>query len=173
MHEATNSQAWGMGTKGYYMAATAALDDGGLLTQRHGEHLALQDRMSHPIAFHAEMVGDSIYYHQAIRQDDAAEFEKAVVKEINGHVDNGHWQIIRKSEIPDGHSTVPSIWSMRRKCDLITNEIKKYKACLNVHGDKQTYGVNCFETYAPVVTWFAIRLMIVFGITFGWTLKQI
>ena len=30
---------------------------------------------------------------------------------------------------------------------------------LNVHGGKQTYGVNYFETYAPVVTWFAIRLM--------------
>ncbi|KAL7530988.1 hypothetical protein ACHAWF_008366 [Thalassiosira exigua] len=173
MQEATDSQAWGMGTKGYYMAATAALDDGGLLTQRHDEHLALQDRMSHPIAFHAEMVGDIMYYHQAMRQDDAAEFEKAVVKEINGHVDNGHWQLIRKSEIPDGHSTVPSVWSMRRKRDLTTNEIKKYKARLNVHGGKQTYGVNYFETYAPVVTWFAIRLMIVFGITFGWTLKQI
>ena len=90
MQEATDSQAWGMGTKGYYMAATAALDDGGLLTQRHDEHLALQDRMSHPIAFHAEMVGDIMYYHQAMRQDDAVEFEKAVVKEINGHVDNGH-----------------------------------------------------------------------------------
>lgn len=28
-------------------------------------------------------------------------------------------------------------------------------------------------TSAPVVTWFAIRLMITFGIVFGWTLKQI
>ncbi|KAL7531459.1 hypothetical protein ACHAWF_003778 [Thalassiosira exigua] len=59
------------------------------------------------------------------------------------------------------------------KCDLTTNEVKKYKAPLNVHDSKQTYGVNYFETYAPVVTWFAIRLMINFGITFGWTLKQI
>ncbi|KAL7523193.1 hypothetical protein ACHAWF_000419 [Thalassiosira exigua] len=55
---------------------------------------------------------------------------------------------------------------MQRKCDLTTNKINKYKARLNVHDGKQTYG-------APVVTWFAICLMIIFGITFGWTLKQI
>lgn len=108
-----------------------------------------------------------------MKQDDADEFKRAVEKEVNGHVDNGHWELILKSEIPAGHDTVPSVWSMRRKRDLTTNEVKKYKARLNVHGGKQTYGVNYFETYAPVVTWFAIRLMIVFGIVFGWTLKQI
>ena len=33
--------------------------------------------------------------------------------------------------------------------------------------------MNYFETYAPVVTWFAIRLMIIFGIIFGWALCQV
>ena len=33
--------------------------------------------------------------------------------------------------------------------------------------------MNCFETYAPVVTWFAIRLMIIIGIIFGWYLHQV
>ena len=30
-----------------------------------------------------------------------------------------------------------------------------------------------YDTYAPVVTWFAIRLMIVFGILFSWSLLQV
>jgi hypothetical protein len=34
------------------------------------------------------------------------------------------------------------------------------------------YGTNYFETYAPAVTWFAIRLMIVFGILFFWAFGQ-
>jgi hypothetical protein len=33
--------------------------------------------------------------------------------------------------------------------------------------------MNYFETYAPVVTWFAIRLMIIFGIIFCWALQQV
>ena len=33
--------------------------------------------------------------------------------------------------------------------------------------------MNYYETYAPVVTWFPIRRMIVFGIMFGWALCQV
>jgi hypothetical protein len=33
--------------------------------------------------------------------------------------------------------------------------------------------MNYYKTYAPVVTWFAIRLMIVFGILFQWSLRQV
>jgi hypothetical protein len=62
---------------------------------------------------------------------------------------------------------------MRRKCDLTTNKVIKPKARLNLHGEKQVYGMNYFETHAPVVTWFAIRLMIVFGIIFCWALWQV
>jgi hypothetical protein len=62
---------------------------------------------------------------------------------------------------------------MRRKRDLTTNEIKSHKARLNLHGGKQIYEMNYFETYAPVVTWFAIRVMIIFGIIFCWALRQV
>jgi hypothetical protein len=62
---------------------------------------------------------------------------------------------------------------MRRKHDLTTNKVIKHKARLNLHGGKQVYGMNYFETYAPVITWFAIRLMIVFGIIFCWALWQV
>jgi len=62
---------------------------------------------------------------------------------------------------------------MRRKRDLTTNQVKYHKARLNLHGGKQIYGMNYFETYAPVVTWFAIRLMIIIGIIFGWYLCQV
>jgi hypothetical protein len=51
--------------------------------------------------------------------------------------------------------------------------VKSHKARLNLHGRKQVYGMNYFETYAPVVTWSAIRLMIVFGIIFCWALRQV
>ncbi len=53
------------------------------------------------------------------------------------------------------------------------NKIKLHKARLNLHDGKQIYGMNYFETYAPVETWFAIRLMIIFGIIFCWALCQV
>jgi hypothetical protein len=50
--------------------------------------------------------------------------------------------------------------------DFITKKFIKHNARLDLHGGKQVYVMNYFETYAPVVTWFTIRLMIVFAIIF-------
>jgi hypothetical protein len=71
-------------------------------------------------------------------------------------VDNKHWVLTKHDEVPDDAQIVPSVWSMQRKQDLTTNEIKSHKACLNLRGGKQVYSMNSFKTYAPVVTWFAI-----------------
>jgi hypothetical protein len=62
---------------------------------------------------------------------------------------------------------------MRRKRNLTTNEITKHKARLNLHGGKQVFGMNYFETYAPVVTWFAIRLMLIIAIFLVLALRQV
>jgi hypothetical protein len=62
---------------------------------------------------------------------------------------------------------------MQRKRDLTTGKVTKHKASLNLHGGKQEFGTNYYKTYAPVVTWFAIRLLIVFGILFDWALRQV
>jgi len=55
----------------------------------------------------------------------------------------------------------------------MTNEITKYKSRLNLHGGKQVYGMNYFETYAPVVTLFAIQIIIIIALLFTLSLRQI
>jgi hypothetical protein len=71
------------------------------------------------------MMGDIMYFHQAMQQDDADEFVKAVVKEINGHIDHNRWELIQRDQVPEGIDVIPSVWSMRRtKCNLMTsNEV--------------------------------------------------
>eukprot|EP00956_Cyclotella_meneghiniana_P030555 scaffold77192_cov37-Cyclotella_meneghiniana.AAC.9 len=141
----------------HYMASRASTNNEERFAEDHDQHLSLQERMRNPIAFHAEMMGDIMYFHQAsIRQPDAAEFVNAVVKEINGHIDNNRWQLVKRSEVPEGIDVIPS-----------------HKARLNIHGGKQVYGVNYFDTCAPVVTWFAIRLLIVFSIIYKQALRQV
>ena len=36
-------------------------------------------------------VGDVMYYHQVMNQHDTWEFAQVLVKEVNGHVNNGKW----------------------------------------------------------------------------------
>jgi hypothetical protein len=62
---------------------------------------------------------------------------------------------------------------MQGKWDLTTEKVTKHKARLILHGGKQEFGTNDYKIYAPVVTWFSIRLCIVFGILFDWALCQV
>ena len=49
----------------------------------------------------------------------------------------------------------------------------KWKARLTIDGSKQKYGIHYWETYAPVVTWPAIRLFLVLSIVLKWHTRQL
>ena len=74
----------------HYMASQSLIGD-----MFHDLHLELQEQMRNPIAFHAEMMGDIMYLHQALKQKDASQFVDAVVTEINGHVENEQWKLVK------------------------------------------------------------------------------
>jgi hypothetical protein len=157
--------------KMHYMASQAVCKHD--YDRLHDSHLNLQDHMHHPIAFLAEMTGDVMYLHQALCQPNSKEFVEAVIKEVNGHVNNDHLKLIPHMEVPEGTEVIPLVWAMQLKWDLTTGKVTKHKARLNLHGGKQEFGTNYYKTYAPVVTWFAIQLLIVFGILFDWALHQV
>jgi hypothetical protein len=145
----------------HYMASQATTGD----TDEdlfHDTHLQLQEQMRNPIVFHAEIMGDIMYLQQALKQPNAKKYIQAVIQEVNGHVDSNNWTLRKHSEVPEDVQKVPSVWSLQCKRGLTMNKVKSHKARLNLHSGKQVYGMNYFETYTPIVTWFAIRLMIIF-----------
>jgi hypothetical protein len=119
------------------------------------------------------MMGDIMYLNQALKQPDSYQFVEAIIKKVNGHVDCDHWALVKQADIPENVEVLPSVWSVHCKHNLTTGAISKHKACLSIHKGKQKYGVNYYDTYAPVVTWFAVRLLLVFGLLFGWSLRQV
>ncbi len=117
--------------KMHYMAAHAVTEHD--YDCAHDLHLSLQDGMRHPIAFLAEMMGDVMQLHQALRQPGARQFVDSVIKEINGHVDRKHWVVTPRSEVLKDTDVLPSVWAIRRKRNLMTGKITKHKAHLNLH----------------------------------------
>jgi hypothetical protein len=103
----------------------------------HNSHLDFQDCMRHPIAFLAEIMRDIMYLDQALCQPDAREFVEAVIKEVNNHINNDHWKLIPRTELPEGMEVVPSVWAMQCKQDSTTGRVTKHKARLNLHNRKQ------------------------------------
>ena len=76
------------------------------------------------MAFLDEIQGDTMYFFQAMAQEDSVDFVEAVVKEVNVHVDNAHCKLVPIESVPEDTYILPSVWSMRRKRNLVTNEIK-------------------------------------------------
>jgi Reverse transcriptase (RNA-dependent DNA polymerase) len=96
-----------------------------------------------------------------------------MVREIEDQNEKQHWRLVRRSTLPPETRVLPSVWSMRRKRDLSTGEVTKWKAILNVDGSKQQAGIDYDQTYAPVGSWVSVRLILLMATLQGWMTKQL
>ena len=99
-------------------------------------------------------------FREMMKQDDAADFTKAMEKESHDHASRGHWEIVKQSQVPSGTKTIQAIWSFKCKHHP-DGSVNKHKACLCAHGGMQQWGVNYWKTYAPVVNWISVRFLLV------------
>ena len=111
---------------------------------------------------------DTMYHHQAMKQPDADEFRKAMQREWNDQLKNKNFTVIHRSKVPEGATILPAVWQMRRKRDIKTRQIKKYKARLNIDGSRMRQGVHYDQTYAPVASWNSIRTLLIMSALHKW-----
>ena len=116
---------------------------------------------------------DVMYMHQAMKQEDKSEFVKAMKKEVDDQTKNGNFSIVERDSIPKGKTILNAVWQMRRKRDIKTRKIKKYKARLNIDGSKMRKGIDYDDTYAPVATWRTIRLILSLAAAHNWHTRQL
>ena len=124
-------------------------------------------------AFAASADPDTMYLHEAMRQPDRSEFLKAMRQEVKSHSEAGNWDVTAIADVPEGSSILPAVWQMKRKRRVLTGEIYKYKARLNIDGSRQVKGVNYWDTYAPVAAWSTIRLILIMALLGNWHTLQI
>ena len=125
------------------------------------------------MAMKAKADPDTLYLHEAMREPDRDQFVEAMGKEIDSQVGMGVYEIIRKDKVPEGATVLPAVWQLRRKRDVRTGEIKKYKARCNIDGSRMIKGEHFEETYAPVASWTSIRLLLSFVLLHDWTSLQL
>ncbi len=118
---------------------------------------------------------DTMYMHEAMKQDDAKEFKKAMQKEVDDQLQNGNFSIIRRDDVPKGKIILPSVWQMKRRRDIKTRKVKKHKARLNIDGSRMRPGehYDAAFTYAPVASWNSVRLLLALVCCKGYHTTQI
>ena len=125
------------------------------------------------LAYKASTDPDTMYMHEAMREPDKVKFLKAMEKEVEDQIKNGNYSIVNKNDVPKSSTILPAVWQMKRKRDIKTREVKKYKARLNIDGLKMRPGVHYDLTYAPVASWMSVRLLMALTALNGWHTKQI
>ena len=93
--------------------------------------------------------------------------------EIKDQLANGNFNVMKKSQVPKDTQILPTVWQMRRKRDIMTGKITKYKARLNVDGSRMKQGIHYNETYVPVANWSTVRLVMTLVTAFNWHTVQL
>jgi hypothetical protein len=116
---------------------------------------------------------DTMYFHQAMQQNDAVEFLNAAHKEFQSLLDREVIEIIPANLVPTGMRLFSAVWSMKRKRQVKTREVYKHKARLNLDGSQMQPGKDYDLTYAPVATWESIRVPLALVLRHNWKTKQL
>jgi hypothetical protein len=112
---------------------------------------------------------DTLMFHEVMRDEDRNKFVDAMGTEITQLEDRGTWTLVPRSKAletlaaeKDGKQKTikPGTWTFKRK-RYPDGRVKKFKARYCYRGDLDQEGVDfdADETYAPVVQWSTIRLM--------------
>ena len=73
---------------------------------------------------------------------------------------------MKRSDIPAGANIIPSTWALKIK-RFPDGRLRKFKGRFCARGDKQVEGVDCFEKYAPTVSWTTVKILLCLSQTHG------
>ena len=98
-------------------------------------------------------------YKQMLQEKYCKELFNAMLEEIEVHEKHEHWKLMNRNDMSAGSKTILAIWSFKRK-QYPDGSLNKHKARLCAHGGQQTWGQDYWDTYALVVAWDILRLLL-------------
>ena len=115
----------------------------------------------HPLALAAKASdADSPKWFEATKGDNSDGFWKAMFTETNTLLKMNAFSVVPRTK--DMH-VISGTWAFKIK-RFPSGLVRKLKARFCCRGDQQIEGVDFFETFAPVVSWTTVRLMLILSI---------
>jgi Reverse transcriptase (RNA-dependent DNA polymerase) len=100
-----------------------------------------------------------MYLHQAMKEPNREQFN--MLKVVKDQTENKNFTIVSQDSIPANEPVMLTVWQMKQKQDIITRQVKKWKARLNINGSKMIKGIHFQQSYSLVATWTSIRTMLI------------
>jgi hypothetical protein len=112
---------------------------------------------------------DNPSYQEVMNGPHKDGFLQAMRKELLTLEDMNCWEVVER--VP-GSNVLPSTWAFKIK-RLPDGSLSKYKARFCAGGHRQIEGVGFFETFAPVVNWTTVRLLLILSQVLNLSTKQV
>lgn len=129
------------------------------------EELLLEDIQPHVLK--AKVSGNPAHtpnYTQAVNSSNADKWHEAMHIELETLERIEAWSLFLRANVPSNKKVLPMKWVFKLKV-YPDGLAKKFKARYCIRGNRQVEGVNCDETWAPVVQWTTVRAMIILALT--------
>jgi Reverse transcriptase (RNA-dependent DNA polymerase)/GAG-pre-integrase domain len=89
-------------------------------------------------------------------KEDAPEWKKAIMAELQSLKETNTYRVV---ESPKGRKVISSRWVLRRKFDHL-GHLARRKARLVIKGFEQKYGIDYFSTFASVIRYSTLRILL-------------
>jgi hypothetical protein len=139
-----------------------------LIYGKEEELLTLQQALNHAFVASLEP-SEPKTFREAMQCPDADLWYQAAVKEMEAHIKNGTWELVK---LLPSHKPIGSWWvfKVKRNAD---GSVECYKARLIAKGFSQCPGVDFDETFSPTTKWAALRVIFALAALEDWELKSI
>jgi hypothetical protein len=107
-------------------------------------------------------------YQEATNSSDRERWQKALDEEYDSLIQNQTWEL---AELPPNRKAISSKWVFKIKHNS-DGTVERYKARLVARGFMQKEGIDYQETYAPVVRYGSLRLLLAIANTLNLEVHQ-
>ena len=111
---------------------------------------------------------DNPTFKEAMASPDSAGFIKAMEIEIRTLIELDVFDVVMRPK----QKVISGVWAFKRK-RYPDGTVRKLKARYCARGFEQQQGIDYFETFAPVVMWLTVRLLLIMSILMNLETKQI
>ncbi|KAE9002116.1 hypothetical protein PR003_g18342 [Phytophthora rubi] len=106
---------------------------------------------------------------EALSAPDAKEWVDALDTEYKELLRNHVWELVDR---PDGVKILKNKWVFVRKRNA-QGEVCRYRTRITIKGCQQEYGINFWETYAPVAKAESVRFILLLALELGLLCRQV
>jgi hypothetical protein len=115
------------------------------------------------------MLDEPLSYEEAMNSKDKDKWHAAIEDELKSHHKNNTWSVIQRT---DDMNVIGSKWVFKIKRDK-DGHPSKYKARLVAKGYDQQYGIDYLETFAPVLKYKSLRIMLALALFMNANIEQL